>query len=96
MQNSMPSLHFETPPSRPPTLEPGSSLLARGKINRDGWEDGKKKKGESNMPFLGKLGLGPPSCPLDILSECPSENHGSTHDTSGLPWTGTRLVKEGA
>lgn len=48
------------------------------------------------MPFLGKLGLGPPSCPLDILSECPSENHGSTHDTSGLPWTGTRLVKEGA
>lgn len=83
-KNCMSSLHSETPPpSRPPTLEPGSSLLARGRANEMGGRREKGKGGErAQHAFPRKAGsLALPCTLLDIFSECPSGSaqHLGTH-----------------
>lgn len=59
-------------------------------------EEKRKKEGrEPSMPFKGKLGLGPLPCPLDIVSECPSESSGGAHNTLGLTWGKNKRRPEG-
>jgi hypothetical protein len=89
----MSSLHSENPPSRPPTLEPGSSLLARGRENEMGGRKGKGKGGGESPACLSKESWILPSpmpswtSSLSVLQEA--------HNTLGLTWGKNKRKPEG-